>query len=498
MKKHGNRHAFLFFRASCFEARICLSDFAKCFLLSVKQLHPILLRSILISITLVVESVCMKIVEFGSASEKKRYPISEDDRLWVEENFRWLKEVFGYPNQAEEQVLIGPKHFPKTFSQARVSVTNVVDDLCVLFGISKHSVTVEILTDLRDYNIVPYQVAGQSFECEADLTKGRYKVFVASSLQQHPDRLIYSLIYEFIRIRLTESDLEYDVGGDDTGLFIYLAGIYYGLGILLANNLVPQGRADGFSEIKWNYGSEMPLPVMAFSLATYANLTGHDNPSWRKELKPEVEKLFGDAVIYLKEYPNDLYDANEVKANEFFNQANDYFENNQFEEAIQTLQKILFITNDDLMRADVHNNIGYYYLRVSDFRQAISHFRKALALGPEYGFANDNLGYSLIMIGELEEGMTYIEKAQATGNNDMAYTYRNRALYHQRKLEFELAESFFVKAFEEGTPVDLLDFHYAKLLLEQGKADKAKIFLEKSAAKGEKEGIELLNSLKIL
>ena len=432
-------------------------------------------------------------VDFGSDNTPK---ITEDDRLWVEENFRWLKTVFGYPNKTEKQVLITAEFFPVTFTAPSITVENIITDLCEQLGISRDAVRFQLLTDLRDSSNIPYQIEGTPFECETDLQKGDYTIFVANSLQQHPERLIHSLIYEFIRIRLTESDLEFDVGGDDTGLFIYLAGIYYGYGIILAQNLLHQGRSSsGLWEIKWNYISQMPQPVMAFSLATYANLVGDHDPEWKNEFKGDFRKMLEESLAYLKENPTDLYDEMEIKANDLFNEANEQFDNRDLEGAIATLQKILFLTNDDTMKADVLNNMGYYYMRTKDYPLAISNFRKALLVGPNYGYANDNLGYALLLMGELDEGLSYLHRALQTGNNDIAYSHRNFALYHQLRNETILAEEYFQKSLNEKTPVDLLEYHYGEFLLEQGDIEKAKLYFTKSADKKEEEGINKLLTL---
>ena len=71
----------------------------------------------------------MKIFGLHGNSDKQKLKITEDDRLWVEENFRWLKEVFGYPNKAEEQVLITPDFFPATFDAHTVIIEGVIADL---------------------------------------------------------------------------------------------------------------------------------------------------------------------------------------------------------------------------------------------------------------------------------------------------------------------------------------------------------------------------------
>ncbi len=126
----------------------------------------------------------MKIFGINTGSDGSGFKITDDDRLWVEENFRWLKEIFGYPNRMEQQVLLTAKFFPATFSSQPVNVENVIIDLCALFGIARDAVRVEILTDLRDYNNIPYEIEGKAFACETDLTKGAYTIFVAGSLQK--------------------------------------------------------------------------------------------------------------------------------------------------------------------------------------------------------------------------------------------------------------------------------------------------------------------------
>jgi tetratricopeptide (TPR) repeat protein len=405
-------------------------------------------------------------VNFSAGSE---FRITEDDQAWVEENFRWLKIVFGYPNQHHEQVVLNAKFFPATFESQNLSVENALTDLCSLFALPRNHVRHVMLSDLRDSNNIPYQIDGKAFECETELKKGGHTIYIANSLLKHQDRLLFCLIYEFVRIRLAESEIDYDAGGDDNGLFLYLAGIYYGFGVLLAQNLLHAGRStDGMWEMKWNYGSEMPQQVMAFSLATYASMLGENNPAWKNEFKGDFRKMLEGALEYLRQNPNDLYDPAEVKANELFNLADEYFDKRDFEEAIATLQKVLFLTNDEHMKADVYNNMGYYYMIARDYKQGISNFRKALALGSEYGYANDNLGYALIMTGELEEGLSFVQKAIETGNNDPAYSFRNLALYYQHKNEFGRAEEYYKKAFKEGTPVDLLDVHYDEFLVLKG------------------------------
>jgi tetratricopeptide (TPR) repeat protein len=435
----------------------------------------------------------MKLFGFNLGPNSDLFRITEEDRLWVNGNFKWLIQVFGYPNKEQGQFLVNETYFPKTFSKPSIEINPVIQDLCDLLCLDNTMITIDIQEDIRDWQNMPYAIEGRPFECDTDLKTGNYRIYIAKSLLKRPNRLIFNLVYEFIRIRLTESEIEYDSGGDDTPLFIYLAAIYYGFGVILAQRLHDTGRdADGMWEIKWNYMSEMPLPVMAFSLATYASLTGEDEPAWKKYLSSDFRKLFEDAIQDIRKNPEKLADDQEIKAMELFNQANEAYDQNHFEEAISTLQKILFLTNDDHLKSDVYNNIGYYYLRRGDYNKSIPEFRKALELGSEYGYANDNLGYALIMTGDLENGYEYLQRALKTKNNDAAYSFRNLALYHALKGEKELAETFFEKAFQEQCPVDLLEYHYAQFLYGHGKKEKAFEYLQQAVDKKEPEAIDLM------
>ena len=177
--------------------------------------------------------------------------------------------------------------------------------------------------------------------------------------------------------------------------------------------------------------------------------------------------------------------------------ADEEYKKGNYEEAISNLQKILFLTNDELLKSDVYNNIGYYQLRSGDYKKSITNFHKALQIDPNYGFAYDNLGYSLIHTGQLEEGKQQLEKALKTENNDNAYTYRNLALYHQVKNELEQADTNFQLAFEtETVPVDLLELHYANFLIKKDEREKGMEYLNKAVEKGEPEAIKRLNEIK--
>jgi tetratricopeptide (TPR) repeat protein len=439
----------------------------------------------------------MKLFGFFKNKENDTFRITEPDRLWVEDNLRWLIKVFGYPYRESEQILLSDNYFPKTFKGDKVLIENIINDLSSLFQIRKEKISFEVVNDIRDSYAMPYEIEGKPFETELEIQDGKYKIHIANSLQKHPNRLIYSLVYEFLRIKLTDNKLQFDTG-DDTDLFIYLAGIYFGFGVLLSQNLKDTGRIDDeFWETKWNYISEMPNEIMAFALATYSKLIEQDSPKWKDDLPSDLKNQFEKAIKYLADNPSELYDKQELEANELLKLAYDQYLNNEFEEGITNLQKILFLTNDDVMKADVYNNLGYYSIRLKNYQQSVSYFKNSIQIISDYGYSYDNLGYALIQLGELEEAKEWIDKARETENNDFAYTYRNYALYYQAKEEMNKAEDYFKKSFESITDtVDLLEYHYADFLIKNGETEKGLVFLKKAVEKGEPEAIEKMNEIK--
>lgn len=372
----------------------------------------------------------MKLFRFGKKREAVPLRITETDRLWVEDSFSWLIKVFGYPYRESEQILLTENYFPKTFRAEQILTENIISDLCTLLAIKEGTITFEVHSDIRDVYGVPYEIQGKPFETDFVAVDGGYKIYVANSLQKHPKRLIFGLVYECIRIRLTHSNLQFDTG-EDTDLFIYIAGIYFGFGVLLAQNLNITGRMnDGFWETKWNYISEMPNEVMAFGLAMHSALIGNNTPKWKVDLPNEIRSQFEGSLNFLTNNRSRLFNEMELKSNELFKSAFDKYLKNEFEEAIEDLQKVLFITEDVTMKADVYNNLGYYNVRLMRYDEGVKHFKNAIKTMPDYGYANDNLGYALIQLGNLEEGRKWLDKAFMTENNDVAYTYRNLALYH--------------------------------------------------------------------
>ncbi|MEM6633584.1 MAG: hypothetical protein AAF694_28180, partial [Bacteroidota bacterium] len=247
---------------------------------------------------------------------------------------------------------------------------------------------------------------------------------------------------------------------------------------------------------QWVQLTEVPPEIVGFSLAFYCELITLNSPPWKKMLPQSLQILFDHAAAYLQKNPSPLLNPDELSAQEFYQKALDTADSHEFAQAYSLLKKSLNLTSDDYFKAEIHNGLGYYLLRLGELKNASIHFHKALEILPSYGFALDNLGYTYIRLGELETGKSCLIQAKNTGNNDLAYQYRNFALYHMMNEEMPQANTYFRKALEMNKEVDLLEFYYAEFLLIRGEQKAGLEFLTKAVAKGEPEAIKRLAEIK--
>ncbi|HET6722012.1 MAG TPA: tetratricopeptide repeat protein, partial [Chitinophagaceae bacterium] len=415
-------------------------------------------------------------------SSKNKFWISDNDKEWIHDSFSWLIQVYGYPSKNIKTILFTQEFFPATFSIKKIDVNKLITDLCNLLVLDEKKITYELVEDARNIDGMPYEIHGLPFECEMEIMEGQsYHLSIAKALLGHPSRLLLSLILQTVTARQHENKISFGNVGEPE-LLMYNIGIYFGFGLLLYQNLVDQGKSsDGiFWEKKWHYSSDIPAPVMAYALALFYNLNGDKDPKWKKELKADLLKEYDRAATYINDNGNPLFDKHELMGRSMFDEGDLYSLQNNFSDAISTFQKALFVTKDEYLRMDLYNNIGYNYLRMEEYGKSIPYFQKALEINPGYGYANDNLGFAFIMSGDLETGKFYLSAALRTGDNDAGYSYRNFALYHQKKKDYKQAEENFQKAFNNiDMSIDLLEYFYAQFLFEIDEDKKGMQYLKK-------------------
>jgi tetratricopeptide (TPR) repeat protein len=431
---------------------------------------------------------------------KKQFHITDADKEWVHETFDWLLKSYGYPVPGFTPILLTKEHFPQMIADPESPVEPLIADLCQLFGIDPNTISYEVEYDIRDNYGTPYEIQGAPYECDLEFIEkeegSHYKLYMANSLLQNPSRLVFNTVFRFIQIELSQTNPLWMNTGDHN-LYFYLIGIYKGWGVILAQTMTDTGRAtDGFWETSWKHISPMPVPIMAYSMALLSGMIEEKDPGWKQFLPADTRSEFEKAIAFIDKNGNPFYNKQELAASALFSEAGLLYNERRWDESIELYQKALFLTSDDLVRSRIYNDLGYMHLCKNEFERSIPSFLKALELDPAASYANDNLGFAYIMIGDLDTGRHHLAIALQSGTNEHSYSYRNLALYHQKKGETELARVHFQRSFDSITfPVDWLEYYYARFLFEHGEKDEAIKYLQMAVDKGEELAIQWMNEI---
>jgi len=154
------------------------------------------------------------------------------------------------------------------------------------------------------------------------------------------------------------------------------------------------------------------------------------------------------------------------------NRATVYIGMGWLQEAVKDLRDALRL---DPLMAEAHSNLCVAYRLLKDYKKAIEHGKRAVALRPELVDGWVNLGVAQQDTGQLEDALVSYRKAQALGNG-MASANIGKLQYQLQN--FPTAIEAFQAAYAQG--LDGLDirFGYAHSLLLTGQLETAANMLE--------------------
>jgi hypothetical protein len=311
------------------------------------------------------------------------------------------------------------------------------------------------------------------------IDENSYCINISNSLKDTQKKFIYTLIIEFIRIKLMDFKL-FEEEENISEHFLFLAGIYFGFGVILFENKSEVGTIrTGFWKKTWRFLSPVLPEIIVYSFAFYQKLFPISSFNWRKILPSELLKNIDKSVNLL----DSDFDAESKMKNIVINK--------------ELIKNVVEISENIGLTSTAKNNIGYKKLKEGLLEESAEYFREAIKGRDNFGFANDNLGYILILQGNFEEGLHFLKQAINSGNNNKGYSYRNFALYYHKKGDLNEAKKYYELAFDnQDIPIDFLEYHYSELLLDLNDNENAIIFLEEAKNKGEKIALDRFNKMK--
>jgi Flp pilus assembly protein TadD len=121
-----------------------------------------------------------------------------------------------------------------------------------------------------------------------------------------------------------------------------------------------------------------------------------------------------------------------------------YYQTKQLNEAITQFRKALEIDPNFTNAAEVHNLLGYCLFQTGRLNEAILQYQKAVEIEPDFAEVHNNLGFSLFQAGRTNEAITHFQRAveiqpdSADAHNNLGYVLRqtgrvDEAMVHFRK-----------------------------------------------------------------
>lgn len=97
---------------------------------------------------------------------------------------------------------------------------------------------------------------------------------------------------------------------------------------------------------------------------------------------------------------------------------------NKSSEKLSYLNKVLEIDPNYYL---AHINIGFYYIKLNEFKKALEEFDAVLLKEPKQAYALSNKAYCLLKLGQLNDALITINQSIESNSNN-SYAYRNRGL----------------------------------------------------------------------
>jgi hypothetical protein len=235
-----------------------------------------------------------------------KLPITEEERLWVDDGFRRLSRMLGCSRMQNAIVILpSDEYFPDPWEATEAGLERLFQRVCGYMQVNPAHVDLEIIPDsseliemLPTYNRSSNDPAGLHFgESEEECPL----VAVRRSLLSDPLMVVATLAHELGHVILLDGGhMRQDA--EDMEPMTDLVTVYLGLGIFTANAArrflqFQDDRRYGWSMNRLGY---LPEPVFAYALARFAKDRGEDSPEWTAHLSTNLKTWYRHSAVWLK------------------------------------------------------------------------------------------------------------------------------------------------------------------------------------------------------
>jgi hypothetical protein len=238
---------------------------------------------------------------------RPKLPVTDEERLWVDEGLRRLSRMLGSSRTLNATVVLPTdEHFPDPYTPTEAGLEALFRRVCTYMAVPRSRVELSVIPDSSEVvKVLP--AYSYSHESPAGLHFGSTEegelplVAVRQSLLKDPLAVVATLAHELGHVILLGGG-HMPRDAEDMEPMTDLVTVYLGLGIFTANasrnfKQFQDDRRQGWSMSRLGY---LPEPVFAYALARFAQQPGEEKPPWTSHLSTNLKVWFRQSADWLQ------------------------------------------------------------------------------------------------------------------------------------------------------------------------------------------------------
>jgi len=237
-------------------------------------------------------------------------PVTEEQRLWIDNSFDRLSKLLGRARMVNAEVVLPvAEHFPDPYDGTDEAVDVLFQRVCGYMQVDERQIDLEVFPDQAHElsTVVPFwhgDLGGPAGLYISATDQSRLVIAVKSSKLKNPLAVVATLAHELAHVILLGGNLV-DRESPDMEPLTDLTTVFLGLGVFTANAAAQfeqhqDGRSQGWSMQRLGYLSE---EMYGYALAKFALERGEDRPEWRKYLSTNVSAYCRQSSKWLSQSP---------------------------------------------------------------------------------------------------------------------------------------------------------------------------------------------------
>jgi hypothetical protein len=239
-------------------------------------------------------------------NRKKKLPITEEDRIWINEDLSWLRTEFGEEHFKEIKTVTPTKKFyERTFDGTEKDAEFILERTKELMSIKNIEIKLEFFTDgiVESENggtlTTPADINGEWESASGTYEKKENETIISIETNQlkDPISLIATISHELShQILLGENRIE-----ENDEFLTDLTAISYGFGIFIGNSKFNFSQFSTNGGFGWQSSNQGYLPeqIIAYSMA-WLSKERNQKTDYSKFMKKSVKKYFEQSFEYLE------------------------------------------------------------------------------------------------------------------------------------------------------------------------------------------------------